>query len=370
MSAPPHRGRRPARRALAGFWLATLTAAAGLAGCGSAPLAPAVAVAPATTPPQAPDDAPPPAPFAQASGAVLGRGERLLVYLPRPGDRLAGIAARFLGDAGQAWQIAELNEVDEAEPGVPLTVPLRPLNPLGVGADRIQTVTVLCYHRFGNGNSKMVVSPARFEQQLDWLARNGYHVVRLADLAEFMAGRRPLPRRSVVITIDDGYESVHRHAWPLLRRHGFPATLFVYPDFVGAGDAMSWAQLRELAASGLIDVQSHSKSHRNLVDRAPGETDAQYRRSLEAELRGSRTLIEARLPGVRVDQIAYPFGDANVNVIDAAARDGYRLGLTVIAGGNPFHAPPLLLRRTMIFGDLDLEGFKARLQTQRSLSAP
>ena len=370
MSAPPHRPRRPARRTLAGLALAVVATLAGLAGCGSTPPAPPVASGPAAPPPQAPEDAPPPAPFAQATGEVIGRGDRLLVYLPRPGDRLTAIAARFLGHAGEAWQIAELNDIDEAEPGVPLTVPLRPLNPLGVGPDRIQTVTVLCYHRFGNGNSKMVVSPARFEQQLDWLARNGYQVIRLGELAEFMAGRRPLPQRSVVITIDDGYESVYRHAWPLLRRHGFPATLFVYPDFVGAGDAMSWAQLRELAASGLVDVQSHSKSHRNLVDRAPGETDEQYRRSLESELRGSRSLIEARLPGVRVDQIAYPFGDANVAVVDAAERDGYRLGLTVIAGGNPFHAPPMLLRRTMIFGDLDLEGFKARLQTQRSLSAP
>lgn len=360
----PLPGRRRARRALACLALAALAA---LAGCGSTPPAPAVATPPAS-PPQSPDDAP--APFAQATGKVLGRGERLLIYLPRAGDRLAAIAARFLGQADLAWQIAELNDVDEATPGVPLTVPLRPLNPLGVGPERLQTVTVLCYHRFGNGNSKMVVSPARFEQQLDWLARNGYRVIRLAELADFMAGRRPLPQRSVVITIDDGYESVHRHAWPLLRRHGFPATLFVYPDFVGAGDAMSWTQLRELVASGLFDVQSHSKSHRNLVDRAAGETDEQYRRSVESELRGSRALIESRLPGVRVDQIAYPFGDANATVVDAAARDGYRLGLTVLAGGNAFHAPPLLLRRTMIFGDLDLEGFKARLQTQRSLSAP
>ena len=340
-----------------------------LAACATVPPPPAAPAAAARPAPARADGAPP-APWPQAAGEVLGRNERLLIYLPRAGDRLAAIAARFLGSADRAWTIAELNAVTEAEAGVPLTVPLRPLNPLGVTAERIQTVPILCYHRFGNGNSKMVISPARFEAQLDWLARNDYRVIRLAELAEFLAGRRQLPARSVVITIDDGYESVHRHAYPLLRKYGFPATLFVYPDFIGAGDAMSWTQLRELTATRLFDIQTHSKSHRNLVDRAPDESDEQYRRNIDAELRGSRSLLEARLSGWRVDQIAYPFGDANLMVVDAAARHGYQLGLTVVPGGNAFFAQPLLLRRTMIFGDLDLDGFKARLQTQRSVQAP
>lgn len=366
MSSAREAAHRTVRRR--GLAAEALLAAALLAGCASAP--PPSGAPTTATPPSAPDDTPASARWPQAAGEVIGRGERLLIYLPRTGDRLTAIAARLLGSAEGAWTIAELNGVAEAEAGVPLTVPLQPLNPLGVTADHVQTVTILCYHRFGSGNSKMVMSPARFEAQLDWLARNGYRVVRLSELAEFMAGRRALPARSVVITIDDGYESVHRLAWPLLRKYGFPATLFVYPDFIGAGDAMSWAQLRELGATGLVDIQSHSKSHRNLVDRAADESEEMYRRNLDIELRSSRQLLEGRLPGQRVDQIAYPFGDANVAVVDAASRHGYQIGLTVIPGGNTFAAPPMLLRRTMIFGDLDLEGFKARLQTQRSLSAP
>jgi hypothetical protein len=72
---------------------------------------------------------------------------------------------------------------------LPLVVPLQPLNPLGVQSDRVQTVPILCYHRLGSGNSKMVVSPANFEAQMAWLVRNDYHVVRLADLAG-LPGRR------------------------------------------------------------------------------------------------------------------------------------------------------------------------------------
>lgn len=343
--------------------------AAALAGCGSR-----------GTPAPDPDDpAPPPAarlpesarqPWPQAAGEVLGRSERLLVYLPRAGDQQEAIAQRFLGDASKHWQIAEANGSPKAEAGQPLIVPLLPLNPTGVRASDLQTVPILCYHRFGGGGSRMVVSPNGFGAQLDWLARNNYTVLRLSQLSDFLAGKQPLPARSVVITIDDGYESVYRHAFPLLKKHGFPATLFVYTDFVGIGDGLSWAQLQDMAGSGLVDIQAHSKTHRNLTERTPGETDERYRAAIETELRAPREALEKRLAGVQVRQFAYPFGDANEVVLDAMARQNYQIGVTVNPGGNPFFAHPLMLRRTMIFGDTDLEGFKARLQTSRSVGAP
>jgi peptidoglycan/xylan/chitin deacetylase (PgdA/CDA1 family) len=101
----------------------------------------------------------------------------------------------------------------------------------------------------------MSVSSENFAAQLDWLARNDYRVIPLSQLLGFLQGKEALPKRSVVITMDDGYDSVHRHALPLLRKHGFPATLFVYTDFIGAGDGLSWNQLAELQASGLVDIR-------------------------------------------------------------------------------------------------------------------
>jgi len=305
-----------------------------------------------------------------ASGTVLGRNERLLIYRPAQGDTLDAIAKRFVGDAQRAWTIAELNGGARIEPGMPMLVPLKPINPMGVLADRYQTVPILCYHRLGSANSKMVVSPANFEAQLDWLARNDYRVIRLADLSGFLSGTLPLPRRSVVITFDDGYESVYRHAFPLLKKHGFAATVFVYTDFLGGGDALTWPQLLEMRASGLVEVQSHSKSHRNLIERANGESDERYRANIEGEMRVPRDLLERRLAPARVRHLAYPFGDANEVVLESAARNGFELAATVNPGGNPFFAQPLMLRRTMIFGDMSLDAFKAKLQTSRALSTP
>jgi len=325
-----------------------------LAGCAAPPPAPAAAV-PVAAPAQA--------------GQVLGRNERFVVYQPGTGDTLRSIAARFLGDASRDWAIRAANDDAEAVPGRPLVVPLRPPNPGGVEPDRYQTVPILCYHRFGTTPSKMVVTPANFALQLAWLADNGYHVVPLAQLAGWLEGRDALPPKAVVITIDDGYESVWNYAVPLLREHGFPATLFVYPDFVGAGGALSWPQLQELAVSGLVDVQSHSKSHRDLIERGADETEARYRQAIEAEVRVPHDVIEKR---IQVPQriYAYPYGDVNELVLAALARNHYELGVTVNPGGNPFWAHPLLLRRTMIFGDHDLAAFKARLVTSRPLVAP
>lgn len=302
-----------------------------------------------------------------ATGPVLARNDRLLIYETAPGDTLQSIAERFLGSAERGWEIADFNGIRSAQAGRVVVVPLRPINPAGIGRDRYQTVPILCYHRLGAGNGKMVVSTANFAAQLDWLARNDYRVVRLKDLGEFLEGKRALPRRAVVITFDDGYASVYRQAYPLLKKYGFPATVFVYTDFVGAGsDALSWTQMQEMVASGLVDVQGHSKSHSNLIQRLAGESDERYRERVDAEIRVPREVIRQRLQ-VPVTDYAYPYGDVNEVALEALARHGYQLAATVNPGGNPFFAQPFMLRRTMIYGDHDLEDFKAKLQVQREI---
>ena len=343
-------------------WLVACAAAVLVAACATR------APEPATEPRV---EAPPPAP--PAGGKVLGRSERFIVYQPAAGDTLRSIAARFLGSESRDWVVADFNGIAQAEADRPLTIPLKPINPMGVYADQYQTVPILCYHRFasgnGNGGGKMVMSGANFAAQLEWLARNDYHVIPLAQLAGFMQGRQALPKRSVVITIDDGYESVHRVALPLLRKYGFPATLFVYTDFIGAADALSWAQLQDLVASGLVDVQAHSKTHRNLIERDTLDSDERYRQTLETETRAPREALERKL-AVQVRHYAYPYGDANQSVLDVLARQRYQLAVTVNPGGNGFFAQPLMLRRTMVYGDLDLAAFKLKLQTVRGIGAP
>lgn len=309
-----------------------------------------------------------------AAGDGETRGTRLLardadytVVLAQKGDDLASLAERYLGDPGKAWWIAEWNGIDAVKPGQDVVIPARPRNPLGVSATAIQTVPVLCYHRFGP-RGRLSVTPAAFEQQMDYLARNGFRVITLAQLAAFLAGNEPLPKRSVVITIDDGYRSTYDVAFPILRRYGFPATVFLYSDFVGLPDALTWAQMQDMIRSGLVEIQPHSKTHANLTLKLPRESDAQYRERVRNEIEAPMSAIRTRL-GVATQAFAYPYGDVTESVAEVLQRGNVRLGFTVTPGGNPFFAYPLMLRRTMIYGEDDLAAFRAKLAVSIPRSA-
>ena len=330
------------RRALA------VAALAVLAGCATAP-PPTAGPAPAAAP-------------AADGGPLLARDDDFAVVTVQPGDTLASLAQRYAGDAGRAWWIEEFNNVTAVRPGQVVVVPLRVRNPTGVQATGYQTIPILCYHRFGAKASKLTVTGAAFEAQMDYLARNGYTVIPLQRLARFLEGKDALPPRSVAITIDDGYRSTYEIAWPVLKKFGFPATVFLYTDFVGASDAMTWAQMKDMTAGGLVEIQPHSKSHSNLTQKLPGETDARYRERIRREVDAPIAALRDRL-GDASFTYAYPYGDVNAYVVDLLAKQSVVQAVTVTPGGNPFYAYPYMLRRNMIFGNEDLDAFKAKLVT-------
>jgi len=355
-------------RGVLGWSLAVAIAAA--AGCATTPppTPPGPAPAPLARSPSPPavTPPPPPSPPKASPDRVIVRDARFIVYNPRPGDTLRSLARDYLGDADRFWEIADFNGVEAAEPDRALVIPLERRNPIGVFSNGYQIVPILAYHRFGQQASKMEVPVAEFAAQLQYLVDNDYRVVRLRDVEDFLAGKGALPNRAVVITMDDGYASTYKYAFPLLKQHGFPATVFVYTDFIGAKDALSWAQMREMVASGLIDIQAHSKTHANLAYRLSGESDERYRERMDAETRVPRDTLERMLP-VKVDTFAYPYGDASDVLIERLRKREYRMAVTVNSGGNAFFADPLLLQRSMILGDQDLDAFKAKLQIFREV---
>jgi peptidoglycan/xylan/chitin deacetylase (PgdA/CDA1 family) len=333
-----------------------LAAAALLAGC-------------AQLPPQAPPSAAAPEPVAPfesptfvQEGPVLARDGQYVVVVAQPGDDLARLAERWLGDRSQRATIAEFNHVDEVRAGQAVAIPLKDRAPYGVRMSGAHAITVLCYHRFGPRASQLTVTPAAFEAQMAYLVKHGYTVLPTSRLPAMLEGREPIPRKAVVVTIDDGYRSAYEIAYPVLRRYGIPATVFLYTDFVGAGDALTWTQMKEMIASGLVDIQPHSKTHANLTLRLPDESEARYRERMRREIEAPVDAIRAHL-GTPSLAFAFPYGDVNDVVVGELRNKGVRLGMTVTPGGNAFFAPPYLLRRTMIFGGDDLDEFRAKLVT-------
>ena len=84
-------------------------------------------------------------------------------------------------------------------------------------------------------------TPEEFAWQLEYLARR-FEPVTFDEIARAMAGEVTLPARAVAISFDDGFQDLHEHAWPALRRAGMPATVFVCTDYVDSG-APFWFDL-------------------------------------------------------------------------------------------------------------------------------
>jgi peptidoglycan/xylan/chitin deacetylase (PgdA/CDA1 family) len=178
---------------------------------------------------------------------------------------------------------------------------------------------ILGYHRVGpfRGDHVPTVLPDVFERQLAFLTRRRLRVLGLAELVQELDGGRR-PRRSVVITFDDGYEETATVAWPLLRRFGFPAVLFVTPAEVGRAGFATWDQLAALATGGL-EIGSHTMHHRYLPLVDPAQ--------LEEEIVGSKRLIEERV-GRPVRFLSYPVGGFTPEIQALLRRAGYLAACT------------------------------------------
>ena len=295
---------------------------------------------------------------------IVARSDDFVIVRARTGDTFASLAERFLEDASLADFIADANGQGAPLPGRLVVVPLKASNASGVFADGYQTVPILCYHQFANGRStdRMIMPRELFIAQMEHLKNNDYNVITLADLEGFLKASRPIPPRSVVITVDDGFRSAYDIAYPILKSYGFRATFFIYTDFLGGGRSLSWAAIDEMRASGMIDIQSHSKSHASFTP-ADGETEQSplYAARLSTELDPSRAMLERQL-GSQVKSFAYPYGDTSRLAIKLLSERNYTLAFTVERGANPSFSHPLLLRRDMVFGDDTMAAFERYLR--------
>ncbi len=299
--------------------------------------------------------APPPggAPSAPVTAPkTLWRSESHIVLVTSAPATSRDLAEEYLKDPDLGWRIEAYNGRARFAGDEEVVIPLADRQPLGILRDGYQVVPILCYHRFGSDlKNKLVISAADFDRQMAYLRDNGYSVVRLSRLEGFLEGRVGLPTKSVVITVDDGFKSVMETAFPILRKYGFPATLFVYTDYVGAGPgALGWDELKKMQDSGLIDIQSHTKTHADLT------TLGGDKEKIRAELLVPLDLITRKL-GRPVNELAYPYGATNPDVVALARESGLRLALTVDRGGNAFFQNPYMLRRTMVFSGEDFNRF-------------
>ncbi|MFF3335995.1 polysaccharide deacetylase family protein [Streptomyces sp. NPDC002888] len=230
-------------------------------------------------------------------------------------------------------------------------------------------VPILMYHSVAadpnDATRVLSVAPEAFAEQMALIGDLGLTPLTTADLAARWRSGRPLPARPVLITFDDGYQGVHRHALPVLAEHGFPATLYVSTgwlrgehDMGGGLDTMlDWDQVRDLAGAG-VEIGGHSHTHPQL-DQLGDET-------LGAELTRCRDLVADELGALPVS-FAYPYGYSSRRVRRAVRAQGFAQALAV---GNDLarrRQGPYALRRVTVRRTTGTQEFE-RLVEGRSIA--
>jgi peptidoglycan/xylan/chitin deacetylase (PgdA/CDA1 family) len=189
------------------------------------------------------------------------------------------------------------------------------------------TVPVLCYHRFGpTVADSMTVTTKVFAEQMKWLKDNGYTVIPLRTLVNYLKGEVPAPApNSVVITVDDGHKSVFTEMQAIVKQYNIPVTLFLYPSCISnphAPYAMSWEQVKALQQTGLFDMQGHTFWHPNFKKDKKKLKPEEYTKLVQTQLVKSKNVLEKRL-GTKIDLLAWPYGIYDDYLETEAQKAGY-----------------------------------------------
>lgn len=279
-------------------------------------------------------------------------------------DTFELLAEKYTGSSALAWRIKEFNDSQILEVGQQIIVPFKPFRPGGLTAEGHQLIPVLSYHNFSDGPSqnKLIVSAKSFREQLQYLKSNNYHVITMDQLVEFINFGQ-VPKKSIVISIDDGWKSTYEVAYPILKEFGYNATLFIPTQFIDSGHelAMTWEQLEEIVSDSSMDIQCHTKSHRDLSVSKKNESFDEYIKSIEQDIAYSKQRIYSKL-GKKVSALAYPFGKTNPLVTALIKKNGYQTAFTVVRKSNPFYRQSFLLNRAMVFGTHSISQFAKDLK--------
>jgi len=213
--------------------------------------------------------------------------------------------------------------------------------------DQTAQAIIFCYHLLVDKvrYPGTEITPAAFEAQMKELKDHGITVISMQDLLAWKRGEKNIPPRCAVITFDDGYKAQYEVAWPILKKYGYPFTMFIYTEGVrggslGGGGAITWEQLADMRDNG-VDIEAHSATHQDMREGhtitlvGPGGKKTrtkligpQYEQWVHNEVVGCKELLEQRL-GIKVNCFAVPFGNYNDHVKELARNSGYEAMFTV-----------------------------------------
>lgn len=207
-------------------------------------------------------------------------------------------------------------------------------------------VPIVMYHQLTKSESragKYVLTLEQFEKDLKFLKNKGYETVTVNQLLDFTKGKGSLPEKAVMLTFDDGCETLYYYALPLLEQYGFTAVGFAVgalaDSYTELDDhnlnysCLNWNEIKEMCDGGIVDIQSHSYDlHKNTADRSgakkkKGETLEQYFEFLSEDMTKMKERM-MKYTGKAPVAFAYPFGSYSAESEDILKNCGIKMVLT------------------------------------------
>lgn len=267
----------------------------------------------------------------------------------------------------------------------------------------LPALTVLNYHdvvddlRQAGSRDSAAITTDHLIAHFDWLLANGFHVVSLEDVVAAQQGRRALPAKAVLLTFDDGLISAYTRVWPLLRAYHYPAVMALEGSWMDLPPGkpfdyngkkcdrncfVSWAQVREMQASGLVEIASHTWDlHRGIIGNPQGnlmpaavtmaydpvsgayESGEAYRARIHADLKHSADEIQQQT-GRRPRAVVWPYGAYNRVARQEAASVGLTVSLSLDVS-NTRLSPDTTIPRLLIADNIGVDGLAALIHRQR-----
>lgn len=188
------------------------------------------------------------------------------------------------------------------------------------------------------------ITPATFEQQLQFLHDNGFTVISMDQLAvDVQNATTSGVAKPVVLTFDDGWENQYKYAFPLLKKYHYTGTFYIFTNPIGKSkNFLTWQQIAEMNTAGMT-IGSHTLSHPYLSKITPDQ--------LHAEVFNSKQILETHL-GKPITNFASPFGYTSPALVALLKQAGYTTGRTTYKGAHHSQADILSLTGFLVHDDM------------------
>lgn len=217
-------------------------------------------------------------------------------------------------------------------------------------------VPILMYHQVKNSNfGKDVISPFEFESDLKYLTENKYNTITMSQLIDYVYNGVELPPNPVILSIDDGYISVYKNVFPLLKQYNHKIVLSIVgkstDDFSKVNDdninyaSMTWDQISEMDKSGLVEIQNHTYNLHKIVNGRYGcypmanESIDHY----EAVITEDITTLQDKIQSITdkaPTTFTYPYGKYNNLTESIIKKLGFKATLSCTYGVNLIDKDP------------------------------